>query len=188
MRPVLTKSDFVRRYAAGEFGNCAPTWNNLTEWEQRDNRFKSSDLYHIRNRVAGGPTWYDVKGCDLCRYWEHACERQDPSTLYISSMVPKDVEHTLLLQGEVWRTAGGLYLTYSQVALPMREALTRETKHAEGLAAVILLAKYLCPNSQDWLEYLLDEYDEHVVEFSTFRKQWGTLPHYNTLFWEVRKY
>lgn len=94
----------------------------------------------------------------------------------------------MLIQGEVQRTTQGLYLTYSRIRKPMRDALAEEQRHLFRLEAKILLYGNLDDNSLDWLNHLLDTYDDHVVEFSTYSKHWGTVPRYNTVFWEVRKY
>jgi hypothetical protein len=93
-----------------------------------------------------------------------------------------------IFQGEVMWGLWGLELTYTTVALPMRDALLKETKLARGIIATFLLKHFLCPNSYEWLQVLLDYYPDHVVEFSTYSVNWGTLPGYNTVFWEVRKY
>jgi hypothetical protein len=55
-KPVLSKRDFVRRYSQGEFGNASPTWNHVSDW----GRAGYKGLVHIRNRIAGEQTWYDV--------------------------------------------------------------------------------------------------------------------------------
>jgi hypothetical protein len=71
----------------------------------------------------------------------------------------------------------------------MRIALQEGGQHAHGLRASGLIKQHLCPNSQEWLEMLLERYLEHVIEFSTYSRKWGTLwPSYNTVFWEVRAY
>ena len=182
MNPVLTKADFVRRYQRGEFGNRSPTWDTLAEYQASNYQ----GLIHIRNRVAAGPTWYDVPAAEVTAKWiEIVRDGVTPETLYLSAMAPTD---KTIIQGEIQRTVCGLTLTYSTVKKPMRIALAEETLLAYGLGAKFTISKHLCDNSYDWLLYLLDTYDGHVVEFSTYSTCWGTLPHYNTVFWEVRKY
>ncbi len=197
--PVLTKKDFVRRYAAGEFGNASPTWNGYLDWyydccyEGTHYVKKSREgLYHIRNRVAGAETWYSIPAgaplgdSNLWQCWyEVATKKYAPSQLYISLMAPTE---KTLIQGEVMRGEWGLDLTYTTVAKPMRDALAERTQTARGIIASSILSRFLCPNSLTWLEHLLDEYPDHVVEFSTFSCNWGTVPGYNTVYWECRKY
>jgi len=182
--PVLTKTDFVRRYEAGEFGNHAPTWGTLQEWLDRD--WGTPDqLYHIRNRVKGGLTWYDVPIRRVVSAWSKASKIYGAYNLYISAMAPTE---KTLFQGEVQRGLHGLDLYYSTVVATMREALSKQAHSCYGIIALTLLRRFLCPNSLDWLMCLLETYPDHVVEFSTYSCQWGTLPGFNTVFWEVRKY
>jgi len=183
MKPVRTKSDFVKRYRAGEFGNCSPTWDSLEDYLHSG----YEGPLHIRNRVAGGPTWYDIR-CDAVEVWWWGIifsgEARE-TDLYISAMAPTDLT---LFQGEVQRGMRGLDLHYTTVAKPMRTALVEESHQVSGAVATALLHHYLDSRSQDWLEYLLETYIDHVIELSTYDVPWGTVPGYNTCFWEVRLY
>jgi len=96
--------------------------------------------------------------------------------------------HETILQGEVKRDLWGLALTYTTVKQPMRQALSLQTLHANGLRAKLAIEYAMDQPSLDWLDYLLESYPDHVVEFSSFRRPWGTVPGYNTVFWEVRRY
>lgn len=183
-RPVLTKHDFVRRYAKGEFGNASPTWDDIQDLGDSE----YDGLVHIRNRVAGGPTWYNIPSFpDAGEKWFDLTEDQgvDPASLYISAMAPTE---KTLFQGEVIQGLKGLDLTYTTVAKPMRDALREQTNNAQGIRALTLLRHFLCSRSWDWMVYLLDAYLDHAIEFSTYSVNWGTLPGYNTVFWEVRLY
>jgi len=179
--PVLTKADFVERYIRGEFGNHSPTWG--TRQEYLADGYKG--LVHIRNRVAGARTWYNVPPEGFERAWAEALRYYRADQLYISAMAPTD---KTVFQGEVQRGLWGLDLYYSCVARPMREALRLQGRTVRGVFALCLLQRFLCPNSYEWLQVLLDRYPDHVVEFSTYSVNWGTLPGYNTVFWEVRLY
>jgi hypothetical protein len=184
--PVLTKKDFVRRYAAGEFGNASPTWNTIEEF----NRSGYTGLVHLRNRVAGGPTWYDTKAGHVDGLFHSLTYGAEPlvkpEDIYFSGMAPTAATQ---IQGEVMQSPAGLYLYYTRVAKPMRDALREHSAEAVGIMAAHLLRHYLCPNSLEWMHTLLDRYPYHVVEFSTYSTKWGTLaPKFNTVFWEVRAY
>lgn len=182
--PVSNKRDFVRRYESGEFGNQAPTWNNIADFLDSG---PHHGLFHVRNRIAGADTWYNVQAEDVPGVWERACTfyGYKPADLYISAMAP--TERTLI-QGEVQQGTNGLEFYYSTVAKPMREALACESMQVSGTIAVLLLTKYLCPNSYEWLQILLERYPNHVIELSAYECSWGTLPGFNTVFWEVRRY
>lgn len=179
MKPVLTKADFAYRYQRGEFGNHSPTWNSLSCFLHS----KYTGKVHIRNRTVGGPTYYNIQAGELLHVWPSIVEQ--PKHWYISGMAPTE---KTLFQGEIQLLEGRMELRYSTEIATMREALARREQRATGIIAGLLLKHYLCANSYDWLQHLLTEYVDHVVEFSTYSTNWGTLPHYNTVFWEVRYY
>lgn len=190
-KPVLTKANFTIRYFNGEFGNRSPTWLHPNEFAMLQIHETDGNLYHLRNRIAGGGTHYK-------QTWEQALNlwwsKPDPDTWYCSMQIPPEVEASILIQGEVMQAPPhsgmcGLALYYSTVAKPMREALALKSNQVSGIMVKALLETNLCPNSYDWLNELLCRYPYHVVEFSAYSKKWGTLyPDYNTVFWEVRNY
>ncbi len=182
-KPVLNKKDFVRRYAQSEFGNASPTWDTFEQWVDR--RVGVGNLFHVRNRIAGGQTYYNVTCEKMWSVWHLAAVKYGIENFYISAMCPTE---KTVIQGEVQRGIWGLDLYYTMIAKPMREALAIEARQTCGIIANVLLKTCLCQRSHEWLMYLLDEYPDHVVEFTTLSVEWGTVPGYNTLFWEVRAY
>lgn len=196
MPPVLTKQDFVKRYALGEFGNCSPTWNSYEEWVVANPNDKETiatingikiggTKYHIRNRIQGAMTWYDVPSYEMFIAWDIACGQFEPHNLYISAMAPT---HLTTLQGYLSDRECGLRLAYSTVKKPMRDSLIEGEQHAWGQTVKLLLQQYLNHNSYNWLQWLLEAYPNHTVEFSCYSRCWGNLSGYNTVFWEVRAY
>jgi hypothetical protein len=181
-KPVNTKTDFAKRYIANEFGNRAPTWDNPGEYVLS----KYDGLVHIRNRIRNAQTWYDVSSEKFFGVWEEATSKYNVSDLYISAMCPTE---KTICQGEIMHVEEGmLYLSYNLIAKPMRDAFKEQSLHAYGIVAVTLLKHFMDANSYEWTQTLLDRYPSHVIEFSTFSTQWGTLPNFNTVFWEVRNY
>lgn len=182
-KPVLTKRDFVRRFMLGEFGNKGPNWDTLEEYEASG----YTGLVHLRNRIAGGPTWYDIESRQVSAMYRHVLNIGVVSAknLYLAGMAPT---HETLFQGEVQQSERGLDLYFSTVRKPMRDSLREGGQQVSGILSTVLLRHYLCPNSLDWLYTLLERYPLHVIEFSTYAVNWGTLPHFNTVFWEVRRY
>lgn len=181
-RPVKNKADFVERYSRGEFGNRSPTWNSLEEWVEDESlppMKMDCNLYNLRNRMPGGVTRYNLSAAALMTA---PAEYYEPNW-YVSAMAPSD---KTLIQGEVKRSTNFLEFRYTLVPKPMREALAQCESRITGMSAKMLLKEFLDSNSYDWLNFLLDAYEDHIVEFSTFSICWGTLPGYNTVFWEVR--
>jgi len=154
-------------------------WDTLEEW--RSSGYTGS--MHLRNRVAGGSTYYDIPVAEV----ESTYRRVGASSqgYYLAAMAPTS---KTLIQGEVQRTHRGLELHATTIAKPMREALSEASVDLRGIISIEVLKVYLCPSSYDWLNYLLGAYPDHVVEFSTYGTNWGTLVGYNTVFWEVRNY
>lgn len=187
--PVLSKRDFTTRYLAGEFGNASPSWSRLSDFVVGGRN--DGTLYHLRNRnLAGGSTYYNQTWMECVRRWINMA---DQCLWYASEMVPRAVERTLLLQGEVQQAVPGcgrcgLELYYTTIAKPMRQAMAEQAATVWGLKALAILQTSLCANSYEWLQELIKRYPGHVIEFSTYRCRWGTLPDFNTVFWEVRRY
>lgn len=147
---------------------------------------RSGKLYHLRNRVAGGLGLYNTpEDCVEFGYYALLEKGVLPEQIYVSEMAPTE---KTVLQGEVMRVPGGLYLYYSTLVAPMRDALAAGAQSARGIIALELLRGAMDANSCDWLWELLERYPDHVVEFSCYSTQWGSLSGFNTVFWEVRLY
>lgn len=179
--PVNSKEDFIVRYLHGEFGNRPKTWLDLESFKGEATPNK---LYHVRIAIKGYPkTFYNVPYENVEKVWNEATNLVGKDKLYISEMGPEDKK---VFQGEIVQSPT-LFLKYNLLAMPMREAFEREVFYATGLNAKLLIRRYFDINSYEWLEYLLENYPNHVVEFSTYAVCWGTLG-WNTVFWEVRNY
>lgn len=180
--PVLSKSDFVRRFQLGEFGNKTQNWDTYDEFRQSGYQ----GLIHIRNREAGAKTWYNILAADvfyeLRQIIAHGEATEDK--LYFAAMAPTS---ETVIQGEVYRSEQGLALYYSTIPKPMRESLTEGGKQIMGLTAKLFLEHYLDVDDYDWIQELLDRYQDHVVEFSCYNVCCGTLNR-RTIIWEVRMY
>lgn len=183
MEPVLTKKDFVRRYESGEFGNRSPTWSGFQDWALAHLGGDKLKLFHIRNRIVGAQTWYDIPKFEMADKWAEATKLFSPSDLYISEMAPTD---RTVIQGEVQQSCRHLDLYYSVVKKPMRQSLIEGGRQVYGLQAKTILEYYLDTPSLEHVNYLLNAYPNHVIEFSTYAIAWGTIPNRKTVIWEVR--
>jgi hypothetical protein len=111
--------------------------------------------------------------------------RIDPRTMIYGECPP---EESRTIQGELCRGPWGHYFYYTFAAGPMRWALEEAGRHAWGLEVLMLLRANVDPSSLDDIMELLDEYPDHVVEFTSFTVPVGRIPGRQTLIWEVRKY
>lgn len=177
MPRIETKAEMYAAMKAGMFGNVNPHWYTYDEYLK--SRYRKA--VGIRSTTPGGLCKYNI-GCqcirkELSRHW--------PSGGFaISPMIESS---KLLIQGEICRTVGGLYLFYSTHKAPMRDALAKQPMHAEGVKVKVMLEYYLDFYSLENLYRLLDFYEDAVIEFSTFSIPVGTLK-LNTVIWEVRHY
>ena len=186
-RPVRTKPDFVRRYAQGEFGNASPTWRDIEDFKMEVvlKRTDASKRYSLRSSVAGDKTQYNLNDWECLKEWR-VLENLGLKGWYASEMSPH--QHNRL-QGELLRTPSGLQLHYSmQVDLPMKDALRKDGKTVYGTVANILLQQKLTVSDFEWVMFLLDTYEDHVVEFTAFNVAWGTVLNSKCVIWEVRLY
>lgn len=183
--PVLTKVDFVRRFQLGEFGNRGPVWNSFEEFEKEVPNVPSNRLYHVRNRIAGGVTYYNIEREDVYGLWSDAVRMSGKDTFYFAEMAPTD---KTVVQGEVMvRENGVLYAYLTHVKKPMRDALKEKSFEMIGISAITILKHCMDVNSWEWLNVLLERYEDHVIEFSTYSVNWGCIPNRNSVIWEVRK-
>jgi len=175
---VLNKRDFVKRYKKGEFGNAAPTWSSVNAFKESYNIecFGKNQLFHLRSKNPGGLTYYDLT-------FNQLINKKNVENYYVSAMAPTE---KTILQGEIRQSIKHLELRYTTVKKPMRDAFKIEDITIFGLQVNYVVSSCLDANSQDWLYVLLDRYPNHIIEFSTYSTQWGTISGYNTVFWEVR--
>ena len=94
----------------------------------------------------------------------------------------------ILLLGELKRTEQGVYLLYSTIKKPMKDALAENENHAFGLKALIILKHNLCPQSYSDIMTLLDMFPDSSIEFTAYSTNIGLIPGRNTLIWEIRNY
>lgn len=187
---INSKAKFVSLYRQGRFGNASPTWDSIDEW-WGDKAKRPYARWHFRNRIPGGPTYYDLTMQTAMKAYRLICNQGTLGNFYVSEMAPT---HKTILNGEVQARdgvngfEGSWSLMYSPIKATMRESLSILTRHANGLHARMILQSRMDPYSFDWLLGLLEDYPNHIVEFSVYSCDWGTVPGRNTVFWEVRNY
>lgn len=174
--PVRSKTEFYRRFHAGEFGNRPQTWQTVEAYLASG----FGGLVGIRSRERGGPCSYYNTRDEIVRKtatW--------PCAYSLTEAMPDDV---LVLQGEVSRLPGGICLTYGdRPNVTMREAM-KSPKTARGIVAIEILRTRLWPASYDDVMDLLDRYDDAVIEFGAHDRAVGVMPNRNAVIWEVRNY
>jgi len=181
---IKTKADMYPLYLAGAFGNKLQTWATLEDFYE--DSVEKNVVLRYKGKAGGAWVAYELppsKVRETVEQW--VSEGADPKLITLNESAPDDL---LLIQGEVMASTHFLSLRYSRLPLPMRKALAEKQYHLDGIKAVLLLRHYLDSDSFDDLMGLLDTYPDSVVEFSTWAKDVGNVPHRNTVVWEVRNY
>jgi hypothetical protein len=190
--PITTKRRFYDLWERGLLGNKPRTWVGIEALRASG----YTGLVTARSTGQGGGwTKYGVTVRDGEPFEiEEAVVAGAPVKIRHSAVWPgvtyneSAPDDLLLIQGEVARVPGGLYLRFDRTpGLKMREAM-KIAKDATGLTAKLMLQHLLWPASYDEVMDLLDAYPDHVIEFSAYDVACGNLPHRNTLVWEVRRY
>ena len=185
MEELLNKEIGIRKFSEGAFGNKVKTYFSLEELHADPH---APAAIGIRYRGSGGgKCQYDIPLEDIDTAWQQWIDEgysEDRMFMNDSS----NYDSHLLIQGEICTSHRGVELRYSTIKKKMRLALAEKEEYTYGLKAKTLLRHFLDPSSYDTLFELLDVYEDHVIEFSTWDRGFGDIPSRNTIIWEVRKY
>ena len=176
---IRTKDQNLKLWKQGRFGNTLRVWDTVRD-ALEDSSYKGP--YVVRSRQIGGCCQYEGLNTRADLY-NHYKLREFEEGLYVNEKMP---EHLITLQGEVWQSFGGLYLHFSDKKGHMRECLKTAPKHAERLVAHQIILRAL-PDHAEFIFSLLEEFPDHVVEFSAFLKGIGDRG-WPLIVWEVRTY
>ena len=171
------KADTIFALQHGLFGNAPKQWQTPEEVLRE---FGNRPIV-VRSRVPGGRCWYEITIEDWLR---------SPGTIRVSDYYfnePID-PRTVTLNAEITRSmTGGVAMTYATTQQHMRQALREHARHARRIEALIILRTLACERGREVVEGLMDQYPDHVVEFTCMSKPYGTLG-WKTVVWEVRNY
>ena len=183
MIEIKTKNFMYCLLKLKKFGNTFQIWNSLEEWKKRNSE---SELFGIRCvNCYNGPFITDLPPDELEKYAIYFAEKGYSIVLYETS--PK---HLITIQGEVSkrRYTHDWELEYSTKKEHMRKALSLERKSLKGLEAEYLIRKYFNENSFEDLLMVMDEFPDHVIEFTAYNKCVGVCQARNVVIWECRLY
>jgi hypothetical protein len=191
-KEILNKKQFYEMYDKNLFGNKALAWNSYKEildssW--RGNICIRSKIGFARKKVR-----YNVpreKIAEIIKEFEEEGIKKESITF--NQSMPDDF---ILIQGEVSSSdfnineenSSPLRMRYSLIRKPMLLALAEKDEEVYGLKVLEILRHFLWENSYNNIMELLEEYPEHVIEFSAYNKEVGDIKGRNAVIWEVRKY
>lgn len=183
---VADKASMFRLLQEGAFGNTTPQWFSVEAWQSDRLGARTGGLWGIRSAATSGGDKRtklnvpveEVPG--LVQQWFPGGGGQ------ISPMV----DHSATLRAHVHRDHQGTQLWYVEGLrqVSWREAFAIHSRRCERTAAELILRRHLNENSFDDLHALLDRFDGHIVELTAMDRCYGTVPHRNTVIWEVRDY
>lgn len=190
MRIDSKKKNYVL-YEAGAYGNKFRTWDSVTA--AYDAAADGSLPPEIVMRYKGSMGGAQYRGYGQAIPSESVTEYvsdwveagADESLIVFNEAAP---DERLVIQGEVMRGLRGLELRYSRMKARMRTAMAEDSHRLTGALAGLTLRQAMTPASYYDITDLLDLYEGHVVEFSTYEMCLGDCRGRNTVVWEVRDY
>lgn len=176
--PITNKSQMYQKLLSGAFGNVCKSWSNVQDFLAAGPH-PAGSVFAVRTLIRNG-TFFSPQPADKV---VETCSR----LMCGYNIVINLPDHKLVIQGEVCRNPD-LRLYYSTVTKSMRAALLEDGKSVRGLTAKMILEHYLDASSYEDLMVLLEQYPDHVVEFSVHRVPVGVDRRRRCIFWEVRRY
>lgn len=173
---TMSWAEFLRDSPSGIFG---VRHRRLTGWPHFRRNMRTDELFYYVSRLID----------------DHKIEPADVSISLDTTLM----DDCRTLQGEVCRSipwSGGCGLTFAhsgQLAcdtnFTCREEMRQPSGVVEhyGVAADHLLRRFMDAPSYDWLQHLMTEYPDAVVEMTMFSRSVGEFG-WNTIFWECRDY
>jgi hypothetical protein len=167
--------------------NCPKRWAHYKDVVAPLN---PNTLFGIRCYMPGAHCKIGIEWEALGYYWNKLiiANKCDPSDLYVNISPGID---SVLLNGEyLGLSQSGLrnVLYFSTDKLAMRDGLKKSGRTITGLATIDICRRLMDQQSFSDLMWLDENYNDHVIEFTVFDQNIGTLPNRNTMFWEVRAY
>jgi hypothetical protein len=186
-RRLDNKRAFYRLWHAGAFGNKIRAWSRPEEVPQD---FTGRIMLRAMNSPGGSALNRELPAREAVRVWKEDRAAGRLPEWQGNETAPDD---RAMLQGEILRDHEGLQVFATPrkaedvgKLLRMRDVMPFARQYT-GLAAVLLLRRYLDPASLETVEELLNEWPDHVIEFTAFDGPLGT-HNRNTIIWEVRAY
>jgi hypothetical protein len=182
-KKITNKRIFTDLWLEGRFGNRPLIWNGVKEVVASG--FPGEILLRYRGQGHGGPL---VRGLTTTTV-EMALESLlaqgwSANDFYVSEVIPDSYYR---INAKMMAEPGGIWLEYSTVPAIMREAFRLGERRVGGLMAKLILEARVEPNDLQFLLSLLDDFPDHVVEFSSLSTSAG-INRRRFMVWEVRNF
>lgn len=186
---IKTRAESAALLSAGEFGNRARDWPSLEHYLADPTRPAIAALRMWSRPGEQLPKY--CMGCtepELIELWETwRMLGIDMRQVKVYTLTNGQEGGRIVLQGEVSRERGPLWLRASRSQRVMRYAWEEDQINLFGLQAHLAIKHAMDAPSWENLWSLFDRWPGATVEFSCFEETLGTHG-WNTIFWEVRNY
>jgi len=180
---ITTKKRMYELQRQHRLGNCLRTW----DWNELPRPHVGRDSLSIRGKRPGMEFVHHVERWLLPSTVTMYCHRNMCSARDIVISESDFAGGRCIIQGEVTRDEHGLLLYYSVDDVNMRQAAAKGWRIARGLWACGILHEIMSLDESSELVRLVDEWADHVVEFTLFTHRLGWC-HERLVIWEVRAY
>lgn len=179
MTPITSKQEMYQRLNSGMLGH---TLKAAETREQVAEMLKLPGPFAIRFKQAGGRTVFNLTAAEVTERLKTV-----PEGMYnVSGMV---IDENRLCYGHLLDGPGGWFLHYSDDPKPCKLLPSVDgckEKFRQGLDARLYLQTIMDDIGWETLTRLVEEYPDHVIEFSVLATRFDAMGPSNTVFWEVR--
>lgn len=179
---IRSKYQFLELYIAGVLGNRFEVWTDYRD------AIAANAFVGFREIGNAGGGKFEMALPEqieaVARRWMYEGRK-----FYLNAG-DYTIQKKATIQGEICNLVDGWHgFTGPAHEYKMRDMFKRGLATAHnGLHTRHILRNYLCPNSLDDVDALLDLYPEATIEFTSYKCDVGILPNRNTIIWEVRNY
>lgn len=176
---ITSKSEMYRRLNSGQLGHTIPS---AETWEQLERMTAGGGRFAIRSKTVNRGTVFDLSAAEV----RERVATLTPDSWNVSPML-NDAHR--ICYGHLIDAVGGWHLHYSDTPKPcklMPSVDGCEEKWKDGLAARLYLRSIMDDTGWETLLRLLDDYPDHVIEFSVMTDAVHAFGPTRVIFWEVR--
>lgn len=180
MVAILDKQEMYRRLNAGKLGQTLPAAETIDDAKRL---LKMPGLFAVRTKQAGGKCTFSMTP-DAAM----SLIKRLPAGSWNLSPMLDDTKR--VCYGHLHDDHAGWNLHYSDDPKPCRLKFTLDGCHQKnicGILARVYLQTIMDNTGWENLNRLIEEYPDHIIEFTVMASSLDAFGPSNTIFWEVRE-
>jgi hypothetical protein len=185
IKKINNKRIFTQLWLEGRFGNRPLIWHTIEE--AIASGFRGEMLLRYYGNGHGGPLVRGLTAETLLTAVDSlVAAGWSAKDFYVAEVIP---DHYYRMNAKMMELPGhgGIWLEYSTVPAIMRESFRLGEKRVNGIRAKTILQTRVEPNDLEFLLSLLEDFPDHVVEFSSLSARAG-INRQRFIVWEVRNF